>query len=193
METLYIPVTVLVLLVALAWYRWRVRTRFRTPPVRVRPKLMLDEAGVAMLGGLRDALPDHHVFPAVSYAAFLAPRDKLGDAESTETRALLQACTADFLICHPSMQVVAVMRRSGRTRGTDTEAEALLREAAIPVLRHDPATPINAAEVRETIHELETLSAVRVESAPPASQPAGETRRAAARAAVQRDRQEPRL
>ena len=195
METLYIPVTLLAVLAIIIWVRLRVRAGFRRQPIRVRPRPLLDEARVGVFRTLTRALPEYLVFPAVSYSGFLLPhsgkgggRGKPADADILAT---LHAYNADFLICRPDTSVVAVVRLQ-LDGGIDTEAEALLREAAIPLLRYDPTQPMDESELHETVRDLETLSAVDVDEA--GGEAGGERpRRRAARRGSPERRQEPKL
>lgn len=158
METVYIPVTLIIILLLVTWFRFRVRSRFRDQRVRVRPCQVLDAPGFDLYHCLERALPEHLVFPGVSYSRFLEPYGKGSGHKATTPGTSLQAHSADFLICRHSMTVVAVisLRR-------DPDAEALLREAAIPLLRYDPGQRPDEAELRETIQDLEALGAVKVD------------------------------
>ncbi|MCP1675171.1 hypothetical protein J2T57_002319 [Natronocella acetinitrilica] len=195
METLYIPVTVIVLLAAIVWYRLRVRSRFRRQTIRVRPSPVMDESTAHAYLSLVRALPDHLVFPSVSYSAFLRPHGDKARQTDGDVDALLHAHVIDFLICRPTTEAVAAVRLQGQDASA-TEAEALLREAAIPVLRYDPKRPMDEMELAETVRDLESLSTVRLEDVPGiATTPAPKDgdRRARRRATAARDRQEPRL
>ncbi len=158
METVYIPVTIIIILLLVTWFRFRVRSRFRNRGARVRPCQVLDAPSFDLYHCLVRALPEHLVFPGVSYSRFLEPSGKGSGRKPHGPATNLQVHSADFLICRPAMTVVAVisLRR-------DPDAEALLREAAIPLLRYEPGQRPDETELHETIRDLETLGAVKVD------------------------------
>ena len=149
-STILLPAAVTALLVLLAFFVWVSRRRQRTPTISVRPRPVLDGARRRLYETLQAGLPNHRVLARVPFSVFLEPRGKpplaLGDQ------------IADFLVCDSQFRVVAVAELAdGRQH---RERDALLRDAALPLVRWAPDTLPVASEVRETIRDLESLRAM---------------------------------
>ncbi|MCC5813025.1 MAG: DUF2726 domain-containing protein [Ectothiorhodospiraceae bacterium] len=173
METLFIPVTALIILALLVVLRLRTRHKLRSQPPRVKLQPPLSQNEQACYRILTRSLPGHLVIPGIGYPRFLAPLNP-GHRHASSLIREMQAYTADFLICDIRFQVIAVVSvREQR----DARAEAMLREAAIPLLRFEAANLPDEAEVRETFRDLESLGGMARQldhgntSAPPAPQP----------------------
>jgi hypothetical protein len=144
---------VLTLIVLLLLLSLSVRSRRRRRSARVRLRPVLGARELACYRVLQRALPTHLIMPAISYAGFLQfpeSADKIVEQSAQELRAHM----ADFLVCDHRTRPVAVIVLGHRI--TD-EAEALLRDAAIPLLRYQPERLPTEQEIRDTFHDLESL------------------------------------
>ncbi|MCC5856538.1 MAG: DUF2726 domain-containing protein [Ectothiorhodospiraceae bacterium] len=121
--------------------------------LRVRLRPVLDQSGLSWYRLLQRALPAYLVLPGVSFSAFLQPPETASGRDAAGEEGL-RAHTADFLICDPQARPVAVVML-----GDDSSAAVadLLREAAIPLLRYRRETLAGEQEIRDTLHDLESL------------------------------------
>ncbi len=159
MDTVFIPVTALIILALLVLLRLRARYKLRTQPPRVKLQAPLSQMEQACYRTLVRALPGHVIIPGIGYQRFLAPLDPVG----RRTHHLLQemqAHTADFLICDTRFQVIAVVSLREQR---DKHAEAMLREAAIPLLRYDINNLPDEDELRETFRDIESLGGMALQ------------------------------
>ena len=150
MESPLIPALVAVLAVILFVMVWISHRRRTTPPRSVRPEPVLDGPVARLYRILVAGLPEHHVLAAVPFDAFLVPLTR-GRGKVPP----LAGHRADCLVCDTAFRVVAVVEVDRGER--EAARDALLRDAALPVLRWPADGLPHAAEIRETIAELESL------------------------------------
>lgn len=188
METFIVPGAFTLLLILLFVIGWNARRRRSTPTASVLAQPLLEGNHRQLYRTLRAGLPNHHVMARVPFSAFLAPRGG-GRRRGFNLHTIL----ADFVICDGGFRVVAVVELT--TTAHQGERDALLRDAALPLVRWAPDALPDASEVRETIHDLESLQAMSERVAADAdSDDAPEPARARrSRAANAERRREPRL
>lgn len=153
METFIAPGAFTLLLILLFVIGWNARRRKLTPTASVRAQPLLEGNHRQLYRTLRAGLPNHHVMARVPFSAFLSPR-----GGSRRRGPDLHTILADFVICDGSFQVVAVVELT--TTAHPGARDSLLRDAALPLVRWSPEALPDASEVRETIHDLESLQAM---------------------------------
>lgn len=178
MDSIFLPAAMTALFVVLFLAVWIARRRGRTPSASVRARPVLEGSQRQLYRTLAAGLPNHHVLASVPFSRFLALREGGNSGIGS-----LDGHIADFIVCGEDFRVVAVVEINGRE--ARAERDALLRDAALPLVRWHADSLPDASEVRETIRDLESLNAmsehVAMEDAP------------GARSAKGRERQEPRL
>ncbi|WP_290651927.1 DUF2726 domain-containing protein [Aquisalimonas sp.] len=153
MDTILVPAGITLLLIVLVLLLWKARRRRRSPTGGVRPCAVLEGNQRRLYRTLKAALPDHHVLARIPFATFLTPRN------SGEPQPLaLETQLADFVICDSEFRVVAVVEMGIAEHRS--ERDALLRDAALPLVRWSVNTLPDIDEIRETIQDLESLHAM---------------------------------
>ncbi len=103
------------------------------PQEAVRKKDPLTANEQAMFNRLKGALPQYTVLAQVSFGALLAAR-------STATRNTFDRKIADFVVCDPAFQVLAVIELDDSShknrRERDAKRDAMLTEAGYRVVRY---------------------------------------------------------
>ncbi|SEO91797.1 DUF2726 domain-containing protein [Aquisalimonas asiatica] len=186
METFIMPGAFTLLLILLFVIGWNARRRKLTPTASVRAQALLEGNQRQLYRILRAGLPNHHVMARVPFSAFLAPRD-----DRQRRRPDLNAILADFIVCDSGFNVVAVVELT--TNAHPGERDSLLRDAALPLVRWTPDALPDASEVRETIHDLESLHAMSERVAADAEHDDEPARSRRTKAASAARRREPRL
>lgn len=159
----YFLLTLLLLPLAGLAALWLLRLREpRTRGTTLQPRNMLQRDAQAMYLRLRAALPQYIIFARASLAAFVEVKGK-NRAAVAARQAELAGQTVDFLICSSDFQVLAAVELEDVVRGRSSHEHggALVREAAIPVLRWTTANLPTARDIQEAIAELETLRLIR--------------------------------
>lgn len=150
MEQLAIPAALVAVTALLGLFVWNARRRNRGHVIGVRPRRVLDGAPAHLYRTLCAGLPNHHVLARVPFSDFMEPRKG-----HSGLQAALAGYRADFLVCDSSFGVVAVIDAGSEPR--DAKRDALLRDAALPLIRWPANQAPDASEVRETIRDLESL------------------------------------
>ena len=86
---------------------------------------------------LRKALPSHHVFPQVAFAAVLTDDGKLTGKARWSVRAKFDRKIADFLICDAALNILAIIELDDRTHeaAADRQRDAITAAAGYRTLR----------------------------------------------------------
>lgn len=154
----------LMLLLSLVLIR-RLRRTQPVPGSRVQVRPPMDRARRVFHRTLRQALPRHVVLAQVGYGRFLAP-DGLPARRSEKITAELDRTVADYLICSDALDLVAVVALDD---SAGKEQEKLLESAALPLIRWRTGSLPSSIEIRDTVQDLESLSALNrreIESTP---------------------------
>lgn len=128
----------------------------------LQPRNILQRDAQAMYLRLRAALPQYIIFARASLVAFVEVKGK-NRAAVAARQAELASQTVDFLICSSDFRVVAAVELEDVVHGRSSHEQggALIREAAIPVLRWTTANLPTARDIQESIAEIETLRLIR--------------------------------
>ncbi len=144
---------VLAVLILFLLLRLLGRRRRSSPAGRARLKPVLGPRELDFFRVLQRGLPTHVVMPAVGYARFLTlPEAAKGRGVSGAEG--LRNHVVDFLVCDHQARPLAVVALG---RPGDPQAEALLRDAAIPLLRYSAESLPTEQEIRDTFQDLESL------------------------------------
>jgi hypothetical protein len=103
----------------------------------IQRKPLLTANETEFLYRLRRALPGHHVFPQVSFAAFITDDGKLSANARWSVRAKFDRKIADYVICDRNLAVLALVELDDRTHvaSADRQRDALTRAAGYQTLR----------------------------------------------------------
>ena len=105
---------------------------------RIQRKALLTPNETEFFHRLQRALPSYHVFPQVSFAAFLTDDGKLGHNARWSLRARFDRKIADFVVCDPrSLRIVALIELDDSTHSAsaDRKRDALTKAAGYQTLR----------------------------------------------------------
>ena len=115
-------------------------------PAKFQAKRVLSDPEQVLFGRLKVALPDHVILSQVSFSQFLFTKG--GDRKQNFARfAEARQKVADFLVCDPSFQIVAVVELDDRSHETqkDKKRDMILTEAGLRIVRWN-ASSIPSAE-----------------------------------------------
>ena len=139
-----IPLLFALLLLALAV----VFLRDRKPWLqRIRRKALMTENEKAFFRTLQQALPGHHVFPQVSFAAFLTDD---GKQKRLAVRARFDRKIADFVVCNrETCEIVALVELDDRTHSAarDRSRDELTKAAGYQTIRFQSRQKPDEAEI----------------------------------------------
>lgn len=115
----------------------------------IRRKPLLTPNETEFLYRLRRALPGHHVFPQVSFAAFITDDGKLSTNARWSVRAKFDRKIADYVICDRNLTVLALVELDDRTHvaSADRQRDALTRAAGYQTLRFQSKQKPSEAEI----------------------------------------------
>ena len=140
-----LAVAVLILLAAALLFRRSQKSWLSH--IQRKPLLTANER--EFLYRLRHALPGHHVFPQVSFAAFITDDGKLSSNARWSVRAKFDRKIADFVICDHNLTVLALVELDDRTHvaSADRQRDALTRAAGYQTLRFQSKQKPSEAEI----------------------------------------------
>ena len=105
---------------------------------RIQRKPLMTENERAFFHTMQRALPGHHVFPQVSFAAFLTDDGKLAQRERWAVRSRFDRKIADFVVCdRQTCDVVALVELDDRTHSVagDRNRDELTKAAGYQTIR----------------------------------------------------------
>ncbi len=117
---------------------------------RLRRKPLLTPNEVEFLYRLQRALPRFHVFPQVSFAAFLTDDSQLSGNAQWAVRAKFDRKIADFVICdRQTLKVVAVVELDDRTHiaQADRQRDAITKAAGYQTIRYQSRQKPTEAQI----------------------------------------------
>jgi hypothetical protein len=117
----------------------------------IQGKRLLTANESEFLYRLQRALPTHHIFPQVSFAAFLTDDGKLSKKGSWVLRARFDRKIADYVVCDQNFTIVALVELDDRTHvaAADRQRDALTRAAGYQTLRFQSKQKPSLAEIAE--------------------------------------------
>jgi hypothetical protein len=125
--------------------------RARTPWLaRIQRKALLTANETEFFQRLQRALPSHHVFPQVSFAALLTDDGKLSAKARWSVRAKFDRKIADFVICERgTLKVVALIELDDRTHNSlnDLKRDAITKAAGYQTIRFQSKQKPTEAEI----------------------------------------------
>jgi hypothetical protein len=105
---------------------------------RIQRKPLMTENEKAFFRTLQRALPGHHVFPQVSFAAFLTDDRKLTQQKRWAVRSRFDRKIADFVVCdRETCEIVALVELDDRTHSAagDQNRDELTKAAGYQTIR----------------------------------------------------------
>jgi Protein of unknown function (DUF2726) len=117
---------------------------------RVRRKPLLTANEAEFFRRLQRALPGFHVFPQVSFAAFLTDDGQLSRNAKWTLRAKFDRKIADFVICERgTLKIVAVVELDDRTHDAraDRQRDAITRAAGYQTIRYQSRQKPSESEI----------------------------------------------
>jgi hypothetical protein len=117
---------------------------------RLRRKPLLTANEAEFFHRLQRALPGFHVFPQVSFAAFLTHDGQLSRNATWNLRAKFDRKIADFVICERgTLRVVAVVELDDRTHDAraDRQRDAITRAAGYQTIRYQSRQKPSESEI----------------------------------------------
>jgi hypothetical protein len=136
-------------LVALAVAFFLVRRR-QPWLARIQRKALLTPNETEFFQRLQRALPAYHVFPQVSFAAFLTDDGRLPRNARWSVRAKFDRKIADFVICERgSLKIVALIELDDRTHSpsSDRRRDAITKAAGYQTIRFQSKQKPAEAEI----------------------------------------------
>lgn len=112
-------------------------------------KTLMTDVEQEMFRRLVKALPDYYVFTQVAFSQFLYT-DGGSRNEKFGTMATMKQKVADFVVCGPRFDMVAVIELddSSHDRQKDAKRDAVLREAGLKPVRWHVSRMPDAAQIR---------------------------------------------
>ncbi len=117
---------------------------------RIQRKPLMTENEKAFFQRLQRALPRHHIFPQVSFAAFLTDDGKLTQQNRWAVRSRFNRKIADFVVCdRNTLDIVALVELDDRThsRNTDSRRDDLTKAAGYHTIRFQSKQKPTEAEI----------------------------------------------
>jgi hypothetical protein len=117
---------------------------------RVRRKSLLTANEAEFFHRLQRALPGFHVFPQVSFAAFLTDDGQLARKAQWAVRAKFDRKIADFVICERgTLKIVAVVELDDRMHDAkaDRQRDAITKAAGYQTIRYQSRQKPSEAEI----------------------------------------------
>jgi hypothetical protein len=117
----------------------------------IQRKRLLTPNEIEFLYRLQRALPAHHVFPQVSFAAFLTDDGKLSRKSSWAVRARFDRKIADYVVCDQNFSIIALVELDDRTHDAkaDRHRDAITRAAGYQTIRFQSRQKPSVAEIAE--------------------------------------------
>jgi very-short-patch-repair endonuclease len=129
---------------------------------RIKRKPLLTENEKAFFLRLQRALPGFHVFPQVSFAAFLAVDGRLLQREGWAVRAKFNRKIVDFVVCtRGTLEVVALVELDDRTHsaGANRKRDEMTQAAGYRTFRFPSNQKPTEAEIAALFNQFETPNA----------------------------------
>jgi very-short-patch-repair endonuclease len=141
MTALVITATILLAIVAIA-FSMRGKTRTAGDREKIWRRRLLAKKEQPMYFRLRETFPDHVVLAQVAFSSLLNSRSK-------STQGTFDGKVADFVLCTPAFEVLAVIALGDADRKAETDAErdAMLVAAGYQVLRFDQVPEVRELKV----------------------------------------------
>ncbi len=146
-DNLIIPALALIALTTAAVFLFRGRKPWLT---RIRRKPLLTANEAEFFHRLQRALSGFHVFPQVSFAAFITDDGKLSRKAQWAVRAKFDRKIADFIICdRQTLKVVAMVELDDRTHSAqaDRQRDAITKVAGYQTIRYQSRQKPSQAEI----------------------------------------------
>ena len=121
--------------------------------LRCKPLLTANEA--EFFRRLQRALPAFHVFPQVSFAAFMTDDGQLSKNAKWAVRAKFDRKIADFVICERgTLKIVAVIELDDRMHDAkaDRQRDAITKAAGYQTIRYQSRQKPSEAEIAALFH-----------------------------------------
>jgi hypothetical protein len=117
----------------------------------IQRKRLLTPNEIEFFFRLQRALPSHHIFTQVSFAAFLTDDGKLSKKSSWAVRTKFDRKIADYVVCDQNFSIVALVELDDRTHvaSADRHRDALTRAAGYQTLRFQSKQKPSVAEIAE--------------------------------------------
>ena len=155
MTVLVITVAVLLAVIAIA-FLMRGKTRTAGDREKIWRRRLLTKNEQPMYFRLRETFPDHVVLAQVAFSSLLNSRSK-------STQNTFDRMVADFVLCTPAFEVLAVIELDDSGHKANAEADlasdAMLTEAGYQVLRFDRMP--DAKELKVAVGALPVPRAAR--------------------------------
>ncbi len=122
---------------------------------RIQRKPLLTPNETEFFHRLQRALPSYHVFPQVSFAAFLTDDGKLSRNSKWSLRARFDRKIADYVICERgSLKIVALVELDDITHSAsaDRQRDAMTKAAGYQTLRFQSRQKPTETEIAALFH-----------------------------------------
>jgi hypothetical protein len=123
-------------------------------PLRFQRAAILTRNEMEFYGRIRTALPHLNVFPQLSMAAVIRPKE----SGKRYGRAFAKICAKriDFTICDESLNVICVIELDDRThdKAKDAERDAMVSSAGIRTIRYESRAKPDPAKIRSDVLAL---------------------------------------
>jgi len=148
---------VLVLLILCAKFLLAMLQR-QEPAYRYKSKRLLTDNEREFFARLVGALPEHFVFPQVSFGALLQPDTATRTSQYHRTRGTFSQKIADYVICTKELRVLAIVELDDRTHNSarDGKRDAMLKQAGYTVIRWHSRNKPTGEEIRERLRTTES-------------------------------------
>lgn len=152
MSSILIVVTVAILAIAALAYAKIVVEKTGTAS-DYRGKPLLSDNEKEFYQRLKRALPEFEVFTQVAMGAILAPNADRNSRRYHQIRGSFSQKIIDFLVCDPSLKVVAIIELDDRTHNAsrDEKRDAMLQCANYRVLRWQSRNKPSEEEIRAKV------------------------------------------
>jgi len=123
------------------------------PGYRYKSKRLLTQNEQEFFALLVGALPEHYVFPQVSFGALLQPDTSSRNNQFHRTRGTFSQKIADYVICTKELRVLAIVELDDRSHNSarDGKRDAMLKQAGYTVIRWHSRNKPTGEEIRERL------------------------------------------
>ncbi|MGH9640794.1 MAG: DUF2726 domain-containing protein [Terriglobales bacterium] len=131
---------------------------------RIQRKRLLTENEKSFFRLLQRALPGHHVFPQVSFAAFLTDDSKLDQQKRWTVRSRFDRKIADFVVCtRDTLDIVALVELDDRTHSAsaDQKRDEITKAAGYQTIRFQSKQKPSEADIAALFDHSAALGARR--------------------------------
>jgi very-short-patch-repair endonuclease len=126
---------------------------------RIKRKPLLTESEKAFFLRLQRALPGFHVFPQVSFAAFLTVDGRLLQQEGWAVRAKFNRKIVDYVVCtRGTLEIVALVELDDRTHsaGANRKRDEMTQAAGYRTIRFPSKQKPTEAEIAALFNQFAT-------------------------------------